>query len=83
MSNPHPAREARLRPEFAARYPGIESGVWFTAATLADHIIARLLREGNANLALLPRVLNPDHFEFRGGEGPVGGKGPQGRRSQD
>jgi hypothetical protein len=83
MPHPPQLREARLRPEFAGRYPGIEPGVWFTAATLADHMIARLLREGNANLALLPRVLDPDHFEFRGGESPVGAQGPQDRRVQD
>lgn len=76
-------REARLRTEFAGQYPGIAPGVWFTAATLADHIIARLLREGNANLALLPRVLDPDHFEFRGGEGPSGGERARNRRKQD
>lgn len=83
MPHPPQLREARLRPEFAGLYPGIEPAVWFTAATLADHMIARLLREGNANLALLPRVLNPDHFEFRGGEGPAGAESPQGRRVQD
>jgi hypothetical protein len=83
VPNPHPLREARLRPEFAGRYPGIEPGVWFTAATLADHMIARLLREGNANLALVPRVLDPDHFEFRGGESPGGRKESPGRRAQD
>jgi hypothetical protein len=76
-------REARLRAEFAELYPGIEPGVWFTAATLADHMIARLLRQGNANLALVPRTLNPDHFEFRGGEGPAGDKAVPGRRTQD
>ena len=32
-----PLREARLRPEFASRYPGVEAGVWYTAATLAEH----------------------------------------------
>jgi hypothetical protein len=79
----HPVREARLRAEFADQYPGIEPGVWFTAATLAEHMVARLLREGKANLALVPRVLHPDHFEFRGGEPPTGGTGPLGRRPKD
>lgn len=82
MSPPPALREARLRPEFVGLYPGIQPGVWFTAATLADHIIARLLREGNANLALLPRVLDPDHFEFRGGEESAG-PSAAGRRVQD
>jgi hypothetical protein len=46
-------------------------------------MIARLLREGNANLALVPRVLDPDHFEFRGGEPSGGGMESPGRRAQD
>jgi hypothetical protein len=81
--NRPPVREARLRAEFAELYPGVAPGVWFTAATLAEHMVSRLLREGKANLALIPRVLNPEHFEFRGGEGPVGGKASLGRRPQD
>lgn len=83
MSSHRPVREARLRAEFADLYPGIEPGVWFTAATLADHLTARLIREGKANMALVPRTLDPAHFEFRGGEGPVGGKASLGRRPQD
>ena len=78
----HPIREARLRAEFVDRYPGIEPGVWFSAATLADHLIARMLRQGKADLALLPRVLDPEHFEFRGGEGPLG-DAARGRRKGD
>jgi hypothetical protein len=83
VTSPHPVREARLRPEFADRYPGVEPNVWFTAATLAEHLLARMLREGKADLARIPRLLDPEHFEFRGGEGPVGGKSALGRRSQD
>ena len=83
MSSQPPLREARLLAEFADLYPGIDPTVWFTAATLADHMTARLLRGGNANMALLPRTLDPTHFEFRGGEGPVGGKDSLGRRPQD
>ena len=83
MTTPPKVREARLRAEFVELYPGVEPGVWFTAATLADHLTARLLREGKANLALQPRPLDPAHFEFRGGEPPVGGKESLGRRPQD
>lgn len=61
-------REARLRPEFAGKYLGIEPGVWFSAAGLAEQLIARLLREGVADEELPQRVLDPAHFEFRGGE---------------
>lgn len=62
-------REARLRPEFAAKYLGIEAGVWFSAAGLAEQLITQLLREGVADEELPQRVLDPAHFEFRGGEG--------------
>jgi len=61
-------REARLRDEFAAQYAGIEPGVWFNAAGLAEQLIARLLREGIPDDELPRRVLDPRHFDFRGGE---------------
>lgn len=61
-------REARLRPEFAETYLGIQPGVWFSAAGLAEELITRLLREGVSDEELPHRVLDPAHFEFRGGE---------------
>ncbi len=64
-------REARLRPEFAEKYAGIEPGAWFSAAGLAERLITRLLREGVSDAELPQRVLDPTHFEFRGGEGAV------------
>lgn len=64
-------REARLRPEFAEMYPGIEPDKWISAAGLAELLITRLLREGISGEELPHRVLDPVHFEFRGGE-PVG-----------
>jgi hypothetical protein len=62
-------REARLRPEFANMYSGIEPDTWFSAAGLAELLITRLLREGISDEELPPRVLDPTHFDFRGGEG--------------
>lgn len=67
-SSPPAAREARLRPEFAAAYAGIQPGVWFSAAGLAEQMITQLLREGVSDEELPQRVLDPAHFEFRGGE---------------
>jgi hypothetical protein len=61
-------REARLRPAFAGRYVGIEPDVWLSAARLAEQLITRLLREGVPDEELPQRVLDPAHFEFRGGE---------------
>ena len=63
-------REARLRREFAEKYVGIEAGVWFSAAGLAEQLITHLLREGVSDEELPQRVLDPAHFDFRGGEGP-------------
>lgn len=64
-------REARLRPEFAGQYAGIEPGVWFNAAGLAEQLISQLLREGVPDDELPRRVLDPQHFEFRGGDAAV------------
>ena len=61
-------REARLRPEFAEKYVGIEAAVWFRAAGLAEQLISRLLREGVSDEELPLRVLDPTHFDFRGGD---------------
>jgi hypothetical protein len=62
-------REARLRPEFASMYSGIEPDTWLRAAELAELLITRLLGEGVSGEELPQRVLDPAHFEFRGGEG--------------
>jgi hypothetical protein len=60
------ARQARLRPEVAERYPGIRAGEWMPAAVLADRVFAQtLLRPGGA--AIRGRVLFDAHFEFRHG----------------
>lgn len=61
-------REARLRPEFAGKYVGIEPSIWFSAAGLAEQLITKLLREGVSDEELPQRVLDPSHFEFRGGD---------------
>ncbi len=58
-------REARLRPEFATLYPGVDPETWYAAATLAEHLLGRIVR-GQGDEPLAPRVLDPAHFEFRG-----------------
>jgi hypothetical protein len=67
-------REARLRAEFAALYPGVDPGTWYTAATLAEHLLGRILR-GEAEGPAAPRVLDPAHFEFRGESTAGAGEG--------
>jgi hypothetical protein len=59
-------REARLRPEHAVRYPGIQAGVWEPAAVLCDRVLAGGLLRG-APPGWRDRVLPAEHFEFRGG----------------
>jgi hypothetical protein len=76
-------REARLLPDHADLYPGIEPGVWFIAATLAEHLDLRRTRAGEAEPPSGPRTLSGDHFEFRGGEKPVGARAVLGRRPGD
>ena len=66
MSADPAPREARLRREFADRYPGVEPGVWYIAATLAEHLLARFLRAGEPGRSPPDRIIDPDHFEFRG-----------------
>jgi hypothetical protein len=64
--SPFGRREARLRPEYAGRYPGIQAGVWEPAAVLCDRVLAGGLLRGSP-LGWHDRVLPPEHFEFRGG----------------
>ncbi|HEY7613495.1 MAG TPA: hypothetical protein VH764_10910 [Gemmatimonadales bacterium] len=60
------AREARLRPEFAERYPELEAGVWETAAEIGAKVLLwQVQQQGTA--ALASRILDERHFEFRGG----------------
>ena len=75
-------REARLRPEFAYLYPGIQPGIWVPARLLVDREVVRQERRRRE----LPaggrmRDLNDQHFDFRdvpageahaaAGEGPA------------
>lgn len=59
-------REARLRPEFARLYPGLEPGVWLPAGEVAVGVVARILQLETRDLELEQRVLSDEHFEFRG-----------------
>jgi [ribosomal protein S18]-alanine N-acetyltransferase len=59
-------REARLRPEFADLYPTLTPGQWEPAARVAEVVLARLLLLEISEAPLHDRVLNEEHFEFRG-----------------
>jgi hypothetical protein len=82
MSDETPVREARLRPEFAELYPGVEPDLWYAAATIAEHMRVRRMQQGSERLP--PRVLDPGHFEFRGSDSlPPGPRPTLGARSTD
>ena len=57
-------REARLKPEFASLYPEIEPGIWYPAALVSARRLARIRSAGDAGS--LARVLDEQHFDFRG-----------------
>lgn len=61
-------REARLRPEHAATYPGVPAGEWLPAATLARQILTGLVSREGQPPQINARLMNDRHFEFRGGE---------------
>jgi hypothetical protein len=61
-------REARLRPEFAHLYPGITPDHWMPAREMNELVgSARLGWSGRPGELLRGRMLDPRHFEFRGG----------------
>jgi hypothetical protein len=60
------SREARLRPEFAYTYPPLTPDVWESATVITEKLIAWRLQHDVGGLFRWERVLNPEHFEFRG-----------------
>jgi len=59
-------REARLRSEWAHLYPRVPSGIWMVAAELVPQVLRyRVQRSGSWEFAR--RILDDEHFEFRGG----------------
>jgi hypothetical protein len=59
-------REARLKPEFAELYPTLTPGQWEPAARVAEAVLARLLLLEISEAPVQDRVLQEQHFEFRG-----------------
>jgi hypothetical protein len=59
-------REARLRPEWAHLYPGLEAEVWMVAAQLVPLVLRHRLQD-QPTWEFTHRILVDDHFDFRGG----------------
>jgi hypothetical protein len=67
---PNTIREARLKPEYASLYPGLQPGVWMSASAMGQqlllwHLSAQAMPQGE-------RLMADEHFEFRGGQKRVG-----------
>jgi|SRR5690242_15622814 hypothetical protein len=78
-------RMARVKAEHADRYPGLDTGAWYPAASLAAYYRAWLMRHPDRTRLGAPlRGLDTAHFEFRGGvprEEPwIPGRSPDDRR---
>jgi hypothetical protein len=76
-------REARLRSEFAHLYPTLVPGQWDPAAWIAEVVLARLLLLEISEAPIQDRVLNEEHFEFRGDVPAASPREPGGSRVQD
>jgi hypothetical protein len=59
-----PERQARLKPQFAALYPGVVAGEWVPAWLLAEQLMSSAVQRGQSAGG---RVCDPAHCEFRGG----------------
>jgi len=59
-------REARLRPQWAHLYPGLEADVWVVAAQLVPLVLRHRLHD-QPTWEFTRRILVDEHFEFRGG----------------
>jgi hypothetical protein len=60
-------REVQLNPAFAAEYPSLVPGRWYTAAAVAGLVKGtRIVKEG-PDAQFTERLLPPGHFRFRGG----------------
>lgn len=63
-------REARLKPEFADLYPGVQSGVWLPATVMGQQLLLWHLTQ--AAMPRGERLMSEEHFDFRGGQRRVG-----------
>ena len=58
-------REARLRPEYADLYPGVQPDVWMPANVVGQQLL--LWHLATAAVPQGERLMADEHFEFRGG----------------
>jgi hypothetical protein len=60
-------REARLKKEHAALYPGLTPGVWVPVEKLLRHV-TELIHKDRSRSGVITgrRLLHDEHFEYRG-----------------
>jgi hypothetical protein len=77
-------RETRLDPQFSTLYPMIPSGVWLPASDVGARMLEWALLQSEAP-AFANRLLNDEHFQFRGGapREPVPAGGVRHTRRED
>lgn len=64
---PPRGRQARLRPEHAYLYPGLDAAVWTPVETLIHRVVTMLYGDPTRSGVITgERLLREDHFEFRG-----------------
>lgn len=70
-------REVRIRPAYAALYPGLPVNEWMLARPFAEAIAQRASHA--RSLSIHRRTLEQQHFEFRGGASEVRSARARGR----
>lgn len=60
-------RQGKVRPEYELWYPELSPEHWYPAAWMREAVLAQLGR-GEPRWEPQGRILNDEHFEFRGGE---------------
>jgi hypothetical protein len=60
-------REARLKKEHAALYPGVTPGVWVPVEKLLQHVTDLIHKDRSRSGVITGRrLLHDEHFEYRG-----------------
>ena len=63
-------REGRLKPEYASLYPGLKPGIWLPASVIGQQLLLRHLTA--PAMPAGERLMEEEHFDFRGGEKRAG-----------
>jgi hypothetical protein len=77
-------REARLKPQHASLYPGIQPGVWLPVEAVIRHVTDLIQQDPSKSPTITgPRLLHQDHFDYRGNSARPEGLPPGQTRLSD